>query len=460
MTRPLFLVFRPLLGRLSGGLALSLPETPRSSAEKELLNTPIVRWGLLLVVIAMGFLTLDIMLRRPLVRELASVKRDLASVEKSLQELVGVKEVAWESSHLLSALSAQKRQLESARAALGDVRDFRMSVEAEARQTSDAVASLDRIVDLQQRVASQREPAMAVEQVLSDIVKMHERLVSEKQAQDQAVASLNRVSDLYKQVREAGEESDVAAVEVQKLGDLRTKVLENAAGVEQAQRSAAELIALKDTVRQAEDVAPVQESANQLLALRDSLRPRDDSTQQSQAHAERLLSLRDELAANAEDTQLAHKNWAAVRKLETDLKAAGTDIANAIETLELLTDLGTELRTQTQSLAGLRQTMMEIAMMETTIGRVLRVLEPLAQLKNLTRLSDSEVRAAARAILDQRNAKLSRREEPQPAPPAVKLPQEDNFFSEDAPPVIGSRLVPMPRDLDEESRPTELNKVD
>ena len=439
---------------------MSVHDSTQTSAEKDLLNAPVVRWGLVLVGISIGFLALDIMLRRPLMRELASVRRELVSVEKSMHDLVGVKDVAWETSHLLSALQAQKKQLESARAALGELREFRLSVETEAQQTGDAVASLDRIADLQMRVASQRESVVAVEQVLSEIVKLHERLLSEKQAQDAAVASLNRVSELHKQVRDAGQDAEVASVEVQKLGDLRTKVLENSAGVEQAQRNAAELIALKDTVRQADDVPAVQEAANKLLALRDSLRTNDDSTEQSQSHAKQLLSLRDELAANAEDTQLAQKNWASVRKLEGDLKSAGHDIASAIETLELLTDLGTELRQQTQSLNGVRQTMTEIALMETTIGRVLRVLEPLAQLKNLTRLSEPEVRAAARAILDQRNSKLSHREETQPAPPAVKLPHEDSFFSDDPVPVIGTRLVPMPRDLNEDNRSAAPGSVD
>ena len=439
---------------------MSLHDTTQTSAEKDLLTAPIVRWGLVLVGIAIGFLALDIMLRRPLMQELASVRRELVTVEKSMRDLVGVKDVAWETSHLLSALQTQKKQLESARAALGDLREFRQSVEIEAQQTGDAVASLNRIAELQKRVAGQSESVVAVEQVLSEIVKLHQRLLLEKQAQEDAVASLNRVSALHKQVRDAGQDADVAAVEVQKLGDLRTKVLENSAGVEQAQRDAAELIALKDTVRKADDVPSVQEAANKLLTLRDSLRPNDDSTEQSHAHAKQLLSLRDELAANAEDTHLANKNWASVRRLEADMKSAGSDIASAIETLELLTDLGTELRTQTQSLAGVRQTMAEIALMETTIGRVLRVLEPLAQLKNLTRLSEPEVRAAARAILDQRNSKLSRREEPQPAPPAVKLPHEASFFTDAPVPVIGTRLVPMPRDLGEDNSSVAPRTVD
>ena len=437
-----------------------LNDTSHSSVEKDLLSIPIVRWGLMLIGVAFAFLAMDILLRRPLMNELASVKRDLANVDKSLHDLVGAKDVAWETSHLLSALQAQKRQLESARAALGDVRDFRMSVESEAQQTSDAVAALDRIADLQKRVVGQREQTADVEQVLTDIVKLHERLISQKPAQQEAVTSVTRMVELHQQVRDAAKESEVATVEVQKLGDLRTKVLESSAGVEDAQRNAAELITLKDSVRKADDVAAVQEAANQLLALRDSLRSTDDSTEQSQAHAKELLTLRDDLATNVEDTQVAHRHWASVRKLEADMKLAGSDIANAIETLELLTDLGTELRGQTQLLAGMRQTLTEFTMLETTIGRAMRVLEPLAQLKNLTRLSESEVRAAARAIIEQRNSKLSRHEDLQPAPPVVRLPHEDRLFSDEPLPVIGNRLVPMPRDLDEPAAPVRTGAIE
>ena len=432
---------------------MSLKAHTDSSVEKDLMNLPVVRWGVALTGIAIAFLAVDILLRRPLMNELASVKQDLANVERSLHDLVGVKDVAWEANHLLSALQAQKRQLESARAALGDVREFRMSVENEAQQTGDAAAALDRIAELQKRVVSQREQSTDAEQVFAGIVKLHESLISQKPVQQEAVTSVNRMVELHLQLRDVAKESDVAAVEVQKLGDLRTKVLENAAGVEAAQRSAAELIALKDSVRKADDVAAVQENANQLLALRDSLRSSDDSTEQSQAHAKELLTLRDDLAANVEDTQIAHRHWASVRKLEADMKMAGGDIANAIETLELLTDLGTELRGQTQLLAGMRQTLTEFAMLETTIGRAMRVLEPLAQLKNLTRLSEAEVRTAARAILEQRNSKLSHHDELQPATPAAKRPNEDRLFSDEPPPVIGNRLVPMPPDLGEKNEP-------
>ena len=46
-------------------------------------------------------------------------------------------------------------------------------------------------------------------------------------------------------------------------------------------------------------------------------------------------------------------------------------------------------------------------MMESTIGRVTRIIEPLAQIGNLRRLGDDEVREAARMILERRASRLS-----------------------------------------------------
>ncbi len=383
-----------------------LNEHIHTTREKELFDIPLVRLGLLLVGIGIAFLAMDIMLRRPLLRELAHIKHDLATVEGRLQELTGAKDQAWETSNLLSALNAQKRQLTTAKAALADLREFRQHVEIEARKTSDAAAAMTQIADLQQ------------------------------------------------QIRGAAQNAETAAIEVAKLGDLRTKVLENSAGIEVAQRNAADLLTLKETIRQGDDVASAQHAADQLVALKNSLQPADDSTEQSQAHATKLLSLRDEMAATVEDTRLAARNWSQMRKLETDMRSAGGDIANAVDTLELLTDLSAELRQQTESITGLRKSVMEIVLLETTIGRALRVLEPLAQLKNLTRLSDSEVRAAARAILDQRNAKLLRQDNAGLADQSAgKLPHEDRLFQDEPLPGIADKLVPPPRDLPNEYDP-------
>ncbi len=67
-----------------------------------------------------------------------------------------------------------------------------------------------------------------------------------------------------------------------------------------------------------------------------------------------------------------------------------------------------EMTSHVASLEAIRRTFVELAMMESTIGRVAQVIQPLAQISSLTHLNDDEVRAAARSILDRRATRMSR----------------------------------------------------
>jgi len=67
----------------------------------------------------------------------------------------------------------------------------------------------------------------------------------------------------------------------------------------------------------------------------------------------------------------------------------------------------------------MREGLMQIVLMENTLGRVARLLEPLSQIANVRRLSDQELRAAARSILDNRSTRISSKPEA-----LQKVPQE------------------------------------
>jgi hypothetical protein len=82
---------------------------------------------------------------------------------------------------------------------------------------------------------------------------------------------------------------------------------------------------------------------------------------------------------------------------------------------------------------------MEIALMETTIGRVAKALEPLAQIANVRRLGDEELRAAAKAILDNRSTRLTSkppapRELPKTAEnDRLELPADEPLLKDEVP---------------------------
>ena len=58
-------------------------------------------------------------------------------------------------------------------------------------------------------------------------------------------------------------------------------------------------------------------------------------------------------------------------------------------------------------LESLRRSFVELAMMETSVGRVAQLVRPLAEISNLSNLSEADLRAAARSILERRVTRIS-----------------------------------------------------
>lgn len=106
---------------------------------------------------------------------------------------------------------------------------------------------------------------------------------------------------------------------------------------------------------------------------------------------------------------LAQKNLDQIAALQTKIDQQSTRVADAIDSLELMDDFHTEVDTHIHSLRNLRRTLVELAMMESTVSRVASVISPLAELGNLRRLSEREVRDAARVIMSERSSRNTRK---------------------------------------------------
>jgi hypothetical protein len=92
--------------------------------------------------------------------------------------------------------------------------------------------------------------------------------------------------------------------------------------------------------------------------------------------------------------------------MNKNLAGKSDEVVAAVQTLEILNDFRTEVTRQVASLEDMRRSLMEIALLETSLGRAVRVLEPLVNIGNLRRLTEEEVRAAARTVLENRTTRL------------------------------------------------------
>jgi len=87
--------------------------------------------------------------------------------------------------------------------------------------------------------------------------------------------------------------------------------------------------------------------------------------------------------------------------------------------------------------------------MESTVRRVAGILEPLAELSDLRRLSKTDMREAARVIIDQRTSRVATRPTDTESRTAPKLKLNDvEVFTVEPPKDI---FVPLPKDLDIDS---------
>ena len=137
--------------------------------------------------------------------------------------------------------------------------------------------------------------------------------------------------------------------------------------------------------------------------------------------------------------------------MQSDLTESTDDIVDAVQMLELLTDFRSEFDRQITAMVGMRRQLMEVVLMESTVVRAVRILEPLIQLGKLRRLSDGEVRDAARVILDQRTSRLdeqNRSVKRLPLDEELFLPSGTSPFDDNAEQQRLESLVPLPREVD------------
>jgi hypothetical protein len=445
----------------------------QSSASNEFAASPAFRWSMLFVGLAVGFLGMDIMVRRPMMRELASVRTELSSVERDLEELVGVRNQVWETNNLLTSLKSQYRHLEDARVSMSALAQLRSEIEAEATHTTAAFSKLDRLVGLQNAVLRNSDNVESAEVSLDRMVVMQGHLVQSGENTGNAVAAINQLVKVRDAAQLEVAKIDSAYAAVKKFGELKQQIISNGEGLDIAQDHVAALAAIKnDVFNEAGDVPAAHAAARSMIALKNDINEKSDgldeakltakelvslkdaviskggNTETAFANTERLFTLRDALIAEA-DLDSAEGNLNQLVGIQETLNGQTAEVADAVETLEVLTDLNDELQAQVTTIDGMRKSLLDIVLMESSVRKVAGILQPLAELTNLRRLSSSDMREAARTIMDQRTSRIAARPAESVRKTAPKLKLNDvELFTDEQPRDI---FVPLPKDLEIDS---------
>ncbi len=420
-------------------------------------ENPKTKWGLLGVGLAIGFLGMNLFVTRPLTTRIAKLESELATVEDGMQDLVGVRNEVWQTSNLLNSLKAQRQQVADANMALKEMREFRQEFMTESGHTLAASQSLEGLVALQNTVLAQQNDVAPASEMLDKIVTTQEKLIAQKDTNLSAQESLQQLVAVKDLAQAQSPELPLAQTTLKDLIALKDQTRAQAAEIATAQDSLKQLIALKDqaftqfdslaasqtslqglidlkarVIDYTSDVAQASKAVGELLALKDQVVGQGEVTTQARARADELLALRDKLLVPVEVMNSATTNLTSLIAMKDKVIGQTGDIAEAIQTLEILADFSEEFESRIASLGQLRQSLMEIVLLETTITRVTRALEPMTQLGNIRRLNDNDLRDAARTILEQRQTRITQKPDhpvvqaetaPGPVPAPVDLPE-------------------------------------
>jgi len=248
---------------------------------------------------------------------------------------------------------------------------------------------------------------------------------------------------------------DIAQDIVGEFAAVKTQLLNEADDLDVARDAAEELISLKNGLNsESEDVLDAQQVAEDLYILKNTIVEHGGNSETAFENTDRLFTLRDTLNSDM-DLNSAENNLGRLVVLQDTLNGQTREVADALETLEVLTDLGEELQGQVAVLGEMRKSLLDIVLMESTIRKVATVLEPLAELYNVRRMGKSELREAARTVIENRSSRIAGRsvESTRTASENLKIDSLESLTSERPVDV----LVPMPRDI---KTATEIDTIE
>lgn len=361
---------------------------PDQETQEHSLISQRTMWGMLGLGLAIGLIGMNLVIANPLIQRIDQMQREIAVMQRDLKELSDAGDGISATNSLLSNLTAQKEQVAQARQILNEIRELHESLIARTAQSETALQGVDRLITLQDNILDQRELTVPALKALDRSTEMQRQIIGSLPQVESARAAVENTLELHGQI--VRDMSDVSASKsaIQGFVDLKTMILNQAQETVVATSKFQEMTDLFSRISDPKlNVAVAAESLGQMIELK-----------------ERLVK-------------------------ETD------GVIAAVQTLEILGDFQDEFKKRISSLQHMQQDLMSIVMMETTIGRVAKALEPMLQLGDLRHLTATEVREAARTILDRRATNLADKSQMEskpghvlsapdvPAEPATSVPE-------------------------------------
>lgn len=368
----------------------------------------------MLMSLAVVFFGMQLMMVGPLKGRLDGIQTRLDLTDQNMKQLVGTQDGVRNANHLLADLEVQTQKIDEVKNTLRQMDGLYQQVEQEARNAEHAVAQLNQIQSLHQQIIASADETETAAVEIAQLEALRRQIISGTQRTEVADNSLDGMLALQKRVIAASNGYEAASTSIANLADLTQR------------------LAASD-----QDLKVAAARFDQFLDLQHRVIAAADGHDKADSSLRTLVAMKETLAGPALQLDAAQENLDRIAELHGMLDSQSVQVANAISNLELMDDFHNEVSNHVLTLTRLRRTLMDLAMLETTVGKVASVIAPLTEISNLRRLNEDEVREAARHILDQRSTRLSQHA------PMVSAETAEADSNEEA---GDGDLVPLPSD--------------
>ncbi|WP_339743409.1 hypothetical protein [uncultured Rubinisphaera sp.] len=359
--------------------------SPKPTPNRKISKT----WSMLTAGLVFGLFGMYLTVTKPMTERMHTLESEIAMMQSEMHMLVGTRDDIWKTNDLLTGLRQQQRQMCEAQESLASIRKMRDEVLALSFGQEEAMTTLDSLASMQTVLNAQSESIPQSRDALAHMISMNEHVVrlgksANKSRQDLIAADqvMAEVQQVTEKMTKQAENMNAASVVLTAMDDLTTKIVAKKSNLEESEAVLTKVDGLHaQIVKQQEALPEAEQSLARMAALETKL-----------------------LEQNQDDLAKASTNLQEMMTFQQDLATNNTRITSAIQTVELLEDFQLEIEHQAALLSNMRSELQEITVLKSTVEDTLAVLKPLIQLSDLRRLSDVEVRDAARVILDRRIA--------------------------------------------------------
>lgn len=365
----------------------------------------------MLMSLGVVFFGMQLMMVGPLKGRLDKIQTRMDVSDNSMNKLVSARDSVFRTNDLLTGLEDQASRLQALEKSIADIQTLRNTIQQEADAATVALAGLDRMASVQERIINSQQQTQQAANQLTAIQDLQKAIVHGAESTEVAGNSLEGLVALQNRLIAASNGYEKASEGVANLTELTQRMIAQSDDLKVAAQKFDEFVGLKTSIQTAAaDLDAAHTGIAALSTLKEEVLATTANLETAQNNARTLVALNDSLNGSSLNLSSAQQNLDALLALQENLSQQSSQVAVAIQNLEIMDDFRTEVGLHVKSLETLRRTLMDIAMMESTLGRVANVVEPLTQIGNLRRLGEEEVREAARVILDRRTTRFSQTE--------------------------------------------------